>query len=536
MVSAGALIQGGPVPENPVQQRRKRIADGVPSDLSLKQLPTPGALSASLAKVFSTEGRLVRASPLSGRRIVPRLFFAQRRHRGIGSGPAEPLTLRFFLRTVTVCMIGASMILGPSALAGALAAGKITEDSIGKLDRTVFGAAKTSASTENYLGGNLSDEVNKTIKINQNKSIKLFICGDVMLGRGIDQILPHPSKREIYEPYLRDARGYVELAERENGEISKPVSFSYPWGDALGVLEREEPDLRLMNLETSITASDEYWKGKGINYRMHPANIACLTAAKVDFCSLANNHVLDWGYSGLVETLQALTKAEIKYSGAGLNLQAAEAPALLKVMGKGRVIVFSIGSSSSGIPHSWAAADKRPGVNLLPGFHDRAVKRLARQIRKLKGKRDIVVVSIHWGGNWGYHIPSEHIRFAHKLVDYAGVDLIHGHSSHHAKALEVHNGKLIIYGCGDFINDYEGISGKEKFRDDLGLMYFARLDSLSGMLIDLKLVPTQLRNFKVNLASRVDRLWLLEMLNREGERFGTEAEMSEQGALLLKWE
>ena len=89
--------------------------------------------------------------------------------------------------------------------------------------------------------------------------IVLFLCGDVMTGRGIDQILPHPGHPRIYEPYMEDARGYVEIAEKANGPIRKPVDFSYIWGEALEELERVEPDLRLINLETSITTSDEYW-------------------------------------------------------------------------------------------------------------------------------------------------------------------------------------------------------------------------------------------------------------------------------------
>ena len=113
--------------------------------------------------------------------------------------------------------------------------------------------------------------------------ITMFLCGDVMTGRGIDQVLPHPSNPVIHEPYMKSARGYVELAIRANGPIPQPVSFAYIWGDALAELERIGPDLRIVNLETSITNSNDYWEGKGINYRMHPENIPCLTAAKIDF-------------------------------------------------------------------------------------------------------------------------------------------------------------------------------------------------------------------------------------------------------------
>ena len=120
-----------------------------------------------------------------------------------------------------------------------------------------------------------------------------------MTGRGIDQILPTPSEPGLREPYVRDARAYVELAEAENGPIERAVSFEYCWGDALEVLERRRPAARIVNLETSVTESGDFWPGKSVHYRMHPANVGCLRAAGIDCCALANNHVLDFGYAGL---------------------------------------------------------------------------------------------------------------------------------------------------------------------------------------------------------------------------------------------
>ncbi len=161
---------------------------------------------------------------------------------------------------------------------------------------------------------------------------------------------------------MKSARGYVDLAEKASGPIPQPVDWAYIWGDALGELTRRAPDLRVINLETSITNSDEYWPNKGINYRMHPDNMAVLTAAGIDYCSLANNHVLDWGYPGLRETLEVLQKAGIRSAGAGRNLEEAERPAVLPIgRGRGRVIALSYGMRSSGIPAEWAASENRPG-------------------------------------------------------------------------------------------------------------------------------------------------------------------------------
>jgi hypothetical protein len=109
------------------------------------------------------------------------------------------------------------------------------------------------------------------------RGVTLFLCGDVMTGRGIDQILPHPGKPQIFEPYMRSAAGYVELAERATGPIRRPVEFTYIWGDALAELERVRPNVRIINLETAVTASEDARPDKGIHYRMHPANISCLT-------------------------------------------------------------------------------------------------------------------------------------------------------------------------------------------------------------------------------------------------------------------
>lgn len=155
--------------------------------------------------------------------------------------------------------------------------------------------------------------------------ITLFLCGDVMTGRGIDQVLPHPSNPELHEPYVESALEYVAMAETANGRIPKPVDFSHVWGDAAEEIDRATPTARVVNLETSITTSGNY-ELKGINYRMHPANVACLTAAKIDCCVLANNHVLDWGRSGLAETISTLRRARIQPAGAGRNLTEAWEP------------------------------------------------------------------------------------------------------------------------------------------------------------------------------------------------------------------
>lgn len=364
--------------------------------------------------------------------------------------------------------------------------------------------------------------------------VTLFLCGDVMTGRGIDQILPHPSDPRLCERFVPSALGYVELAERANGRIPRPVDFAYVWGDALAAWQRVKPDVKIVNLETSVTTSGECLP-KGINYRMNPDNIGCLTAAAIDCCALANNHVLDWGRAGLDETLETLRASGIRTAGAGGNLEEAIAPAVFNLPDKGRVLVFSYGHTSSGIPSDWAATPTRSGVNLLHDLSDSEVERVAEEVRAAKQANDIVVASIHWGGNWGYEVPAGQKSLARRLIDRAGVDVVHGHSSHHAKGIEVYRNKLILYGCGDFLTDYEGITGYEEFRDDLVVMYFAHLAPESGALVGLSMVPLQLKTMRLNRPSESDVIWLRDTLNREGERFGTRVERTEDGTLQLRW-
>ncbi len=367
-------------------------------------------------------------------------------------------------------------------------------------------------------------------------TITIFLCGDVMTGRGIDQIFLHPSDPRVFEPYVSDARRYVELAEEMNGPIPRSVGSSYIWGEALDILTRMKPDARIVNLETSITTSGDYWPGKGINYRMEPRNVDCLTAAGIDVCALANNHVLDWGYAGLVETLRILETAGVKGCGAGKDLNEAEAPAVVEVAGEGGLLVFSFGVSTSGIPHEWAASPGAAGVNLLPDLSAAAAHGIKMLVQGVKRPGDLVVASIHWGGNWGYTIPWEQTEFAHTLIDDAGIDVIHGHSSHHVKGVEIHGGKPIIYGCGDFINDYEGIGGNERYRGELGLMYFVEMEPASGKLVSMRMKPTRMRNFRLRRASNADAEWLCDTLNREGYRLGSRVELDKDNSLILSGE
>ncbi|HME88183.1 MAG TPA: CapA family protein [Chthoniobacterales bacterium] len=364
------------------------------------------------------------------------------------------------------------------------------------------------------------------------ETVRLFLCGDVMTGRGIDQILPHASNPILYEPYIGDARAYLDLAEKKNGPIPRGVDSEYIWGDALEELERSSVDLRVLNLETAITAADTNWPGKEIHYRMHPKNAGALVAAHIDICALANNHVLDWGDSGLSETLLTLDKAGIAHAGAGIDSEQAATPAIVDLRDKRRVLLFSFGSGDSGIPRDWGATENSPGVNLLD-FSEATASQIGNEVRRFQQPDDLLIASIHWGANWGYEIPFEQIAFAHRLIA-EGFALVHGHSSHHPKAIEVFNGRLILYGCGDFLTDYEGISGYENFHSDIAVIYLVDLNR-SGELVSARLVPMKMRRFQLKRVGAGDSKDLHDLLNDLGAPFGTSVRLESDNNLRLAW-
>jgi poly-gamma-glutamate synthesis protein (capsule biosynthesis protein) len=359
----------------------------------------------------------------------------------------------------------------------------------------------------------------------------LALAGDVMLGRGIDQILAHPGDPALRERHAHSALAYVALAERANGPIPREVPPEYVWGEAREALAAA--DLRIVNLETSVTTSPRF-VARGINYRMHPANVAVLRAAGIECVALANNHVLDFGHGGLIETLDVLAAAGVAAVGAGRDPAAAAAPALLPLRGGGRACVVAFGVPSSGIPLDWAAAPGRPGVHLVATPDEMGLARVGALRAAVCARGDVAIASMHWGPNWGYDVPPAIRAFAHGLIDRAGFHLVHGHSSHHPMGIELYGGGAILYGAGDFLNDYEGIGGYEEYRPELAVLYLAEFNGARGRLAALRLAPFRIARFSLHRASPEERAWLAARLSRESARFGTEVVSLDDGTLAAR--
>ncbi|CAL6332490.1 unnamed protein product [Bathycoccus prasinos] len=307
-----------------------------------------------------------------------------------------------------------------------------------------------------------------------------------MPGRGVDAVMPSPCAREIREGFCKDAFDYARLAEQKQkrrfADTKKKVSARDVLGEVAKVIERFEPHARMLNLETSVTKKSSFYPHKGINYRASEENMfALLEVLKPDIVSLANNHAMDFSREGMEDTLKFFDSIEgssdnaslglrVKRIGAGWNIADAMKPAVLEnVYPYGfaparndkrgvDVAAFGLCFEDSGVPREWQSTERSMGV-FLATEDDKVPERLLSAIAKMKKESSnnaIVIVSVHFGSNWGFDVPRAHVTAAKALVD-AGADIVHGHSSHHAKTAMLYKKKLILFGCGEFFNDYEGI-------------------------------------------------------------------------------
>jgi poly-gamma-glutamate capsule biosynthesis protein CapA/YwtB (metallophosphatase superfamily) len=364
--------------------------------------------------------------------------------------------------------------------------------------------------------------------------LTVFLGGDAMLGRGVDQVLLRPGPRRLYESSVKDAREYVALAAAKNGTVPFPVPSSWVWGDAPGEIARHGARVRIVNLETAVTTRGTPWPGKGIHYRMSPANAAALSDLGVDVCCVANNHVVDWGQQGLHDTLDALDRLHIAHVGAGRSHQDAHGRAIVVVPHSGgrRVFVTGVAGRDCGVPEAWAARGIHPGVALLPSYAVSVADALAARATADRRPGDVVVVSLHWGSNWGASMSADHVRFARRLVD-GGVDVVHGHSSHHPRAVERHGRGIILYGCGELVDDYEGIEGHAPFRSDLVPLFFVSFTAFGAPPL-LSVTPMRLRRLRLERAGTADRAALRATLAAVSAPFGTVFDDGAEGDFVLR--
>jgi poly-gamma-glutamate synthesis protein (capsule biosynthesis protein) len=312
-------------------------------------------------------------------------------------------------------------------------------------------------------------------------SVTVALAGDVMLGRGVN-------------------RRIIEFGP------------GHPWGTILPVIQRA--DCFLINLECALTSHSRRWRengGKAFYFRAHPQAVKSLQLARVDFAALANNHAVDYGTTGMLDTIRHLDAAGIAHAGAGADLAAAAAPAFLTA-GKWRVGILAFAD----YPSSWAAGPASPGINYTPvtlagetfAAIERAVASVARQA-------DMVIFSIHWGPNMRPRPTTEFRDFARRVLD-AGADVFWGHSAHLMQGAEIWHDKPILFDTGDFVDDY---AVDRELRNDLSALILLRARPPAVERIDL--VPVAIDRCQVNRALGADRDWVRERFTALSAELGT---------------
>lgn len=321
--------------------------------------------------------------------------------------------------------------------------------------------------------------------------MRLVFVGDVMLGRLINDVLAEAPPR-------------------------------YPWGDTLPLFE--SANLRVCNLECAIADAGTPWSRtpKMFHFRSDARNVATLNAAGIDFVSLANNHALDYGYEALYEMLGILQREGIAHAGAGRSIEAAAQPALLT---REHVRIGCVAFTDN--EPAWEAGPGKAGVHYTPiDTTDPRAKRLFDIVYQTREQTDLMIVSAHWGPNWGHRPRAEHIPFAHALIDH-GADIVFGHSCHVFQGIEIYKKRPILYSCGDFVDDYR-VSQKE--RNDQSFVFAMHVAGRE--ITSLELRPTVIRSFQARLAQNDEAETITRQMQALCAEMGTESAWDPQERVL----
>ncbi len=335
----------------------------------------------------------------------------------------------------------------------------------------------------------------RALWVNNNESaatLKLLFVGDVMLGRLVNDEL---NRRDV----------------------------DYPWGDTLPFFK--EADLRICNLECVISDRGRPWSRtpKVFHFRLESKNLCTLKAAEIDAVSLANNHTLDFDYSAMFDMLRQLDKAGVSHAGAGHNLEAAANPAIINLNGS-RIGFISFTDNQP----EWEARPSDPGLFYVPtDLRDARAIQLLELVRHTRQRVDLLVVATHWGGNWGYAPPPEHVQFGRALIT-AGAEIVIGHSAHVFRGVEIFHGGLIIYSAGNFIDDY-AVDSEE--RNDQSFIFV--VDTDGAKLLRLRLRPTVIRNFQAKLACEEEEFEIAAKMTKLCAQLGTRLFWDNQAHCLI---
>lgn len=219
----------------------------------------------------------------------------------------------------------------------------------------------------------------------------------------------------------------------------KQAGYDYPYKHVKDLFLQD--DLTVLNLETPVTEGGTPEEEKTFVFKSSPKALPEMVRAGVEAVNLANNHILDQGVEGLLDTLEHLSEAGVLHVGAGKNSKEAFAPVYVERNG----IRIALCGFSRVIPRKEWAAGKGPGV---AATYDST--QAVKTIEEARDQADLVLVVVHWGKERTVELEKHQTELAHAYID-AGADLVIGGHPHVLQGLESYKGKWIAYSTGNFI-------------------------------------------------------------------------------------
>ena len=273
--------------------------------------------------------------------------------------------------------------------------------------------------------------------IKSETDLKVIAVGDILIGVEIRKL-----DGSVQEPVRKD-----------------PIS-AFPLVSSI----LKKADIVFGNLEHPLTDKGTPSMGRMFSWRASRRMVLALTSGGFNLVNLANNHTMNYGPEGLMDTIETLRANKIDYIGAGENISEARKPVIIEK--KGNRVAFMGYATNINQPFGFAAGDNKPGVAPVmvsplyepPHVNEESMEMMAEDIRNTRSLADIVVVSCHW--SLGLEAATSHTLAVHQrgvthaAID-AGADLVLGHGPHLVQGIEVYKGKVIFYNLGQFVVDRE---------------------------------------------------------------------------------
>lgn len=372
------------------------------------------------------------------------------------------------------------------------------------------GFAVSSKIRSSCLRNRIKRMLRETYRLNLNKLKKGFYI--VILGRNGIEKLKFKEIENILLDLLKSAKilfcffliifsfpvflyatdtvtiagvGDVYLGDKLKEFINK-YGMDYPFKKVKNVLDAA--DLVVANLEAPFTSSKKKYTTKTYYLKSIPAYVESLKLSGIDIVTLANNHIMDYGKEGLINTINVLKKANIGYVGAGLSITEASKPYIIEVNG----IKCAFLSFGAIYPTKFYANRKKPGI--APSDESFLIE----TISGAKKNADLIVVSFHWGKELEVQPDYYQVHLAHTAIE-SGANLVLGHHPHVLQGIEYYLNGAICYSLGNFV--FASLSEKVK----RSIILHATFEKNEGQIFlsKLRITPISVDNKKELFQPRI---------------------------------